>query len=902
MAKIDVEGQLKARFAQPLAPAAARRIVIWNDPAGEFEDAFDGLAERGFDGAGATDAVMPAGEGFARPVRFVEAAEGGMFEVKRLISRGDVVSDMLVYRQRARGDIEGDWLADVELYADHFQADFLSLLADELNAEDSTDVRAALETMRAFFAAKDRVRRFSKCCPAPASGADVELGVLAALLDGASADDATGGFVVRGYLRELLHNGGPAAFEAFAKYGAGDALARWVQRITGFSGALDGATTFAELASHVLLSAASLSIPAAALAGLEGRISLQNAQYCLAVVKDWDRDARFSSEDLFEVCRRVEDECGLTPRFAAAPLADIVECDVFPCINEAILATLFESFAQGADREADARTAVDRRCNLAWHARVACYFEALEAIADMHGFKAAHAQGFHEAQAARVWQAYTQDWWRMDALYRKLCRAAGACRTRGYENLEEPLRAAMQWAEGLYSNWFLAEVNSCWAAAAQQQWLDCGHVEGVDCQRDFYWKVLPSCQGSAKTMVVIISDALRFEVGREVARTLEREKGGMVKLSSMQAAYPSVTEFGMAALLPRRGILLDFETGQVLADGRPTATTEQREAVLRTVRPHARALRADTYLEMSAAERKSLLKEAELVYLYHNVIDATGEKLATENSVFDACSDAVEDVCALAKRVCMDAPGARVAITADHGFLYTRHDLDECERVGKADLPVADTVCGKRHLVVRADDAAEFAGGAGAGAGQALFIRVGMDDVDGGRFVGFTPRGNVRIKRPGGTCRYVHGGVSLQELCVPLVTFWRVGARSKDFQDTRPAMLRVLSPERRITNSLFTVNLIQEEPAVGKVLPCEYELCFADSSGNEVSNVEKAHADKTSDNPQQRVVKAKFTLKGSNFSAKEEYQLVARERQSGQIAWREPYRIEVSFAPLDFGF
>ena len=471
MAKIDVEGQLKARFAQPLAPAAARRIVIWSDPAGEFEDAFDGLAERGFDGAGATDAVMPAGEGFVRPVRFVEAAEGGMFEVKRLISRGDVVSDMLVYRQRARGDIEGDWLADVELYADHFQADFLSLLADELNAEDSTDVRAALETMRAFFAAKDRVRRFSKCCPAPASGADVELGVLAALLDGASADDATGGFVVRGYLRELLHNGGPAAFEAFAKYGAGDALARWVQRITGFSGALDGATTFAELASHVLLSAASLSIPAAALAGLEGRISLQNAQYCLAVVKDWDRDARFSSEDLFEVCRRVEDECGLAARFAAAPLADIVECDVFPCINEAILATLFESFAQGADREADARTAVDRRCNLAWHARVACYFEALEAIADMHGFKAAHAQGFHEAQAARVWQAYTQDWWRMDALYRKLCRAAGACRTRGYENLEEPLRAAMQWAEGLYSNWFLADAVGRSPAAAMVSWL-----------------------------------------------------------------------------------------------------------------------------------------------------------------------------------------------------------------------------------------------------------------------------------------------------------------------------------------------------------------------------------------------------------------------------------------------
>lgn len=898
MAQIDIQAQLKAKFAQPLAPTAVRRIVVWNDPSGEFEGSFDSLVENGFDDAGATDGVMPAREGFARAVRFVKAYDGVMFETKRLIARGDTENDLLVYRQRARGDIEGDWLADVELYADHFQADFLSILADELNAADASDVRAALSAYRSFFAAKTRRRQFSKCCPAPQTGAQVELGVLAALLGGEAPDDARASFVVRGYLAALQRDGAQAA-ELFVKYDAAEALERCVKRLTGFDGALDGRDSFVALASHVLLSAASISIARDQLSGLESHISEANATFCMALVSDWDRDPRFSSEALFEMCRLVENECGLAARFSCAPLDAIVECDVFPCVNEAILASLLTSFAEGADRVCDARKALCRRANLSWYARVACYFEVLAAVAGMREFKTRHAQGFHVALPAEVWNAYVGDWCDMDALYRSLCRAYGACREKGYETLEEPVRSALEWAENLYSGWFLAESNACWTNAAQAQWLDSGCIPGIDRQRDFFWKIMPACKGSAKTMVVIVSDALRFEVGREIADELEREKGGMVKLDSMQATYPSITEFGMAALLPHRGMSLDGETGAVCVDGLPSATTEQREAVLRTASPHARTLRAEKYLDMPAAERKELLKSAEVVYLYHNVIDATGEKLATESSVFDACDDAVRDLVALARRVCIDAPGVHVAITADHGFLYTRHELGECERISKAYVPDNQAICGKRHIVCRDIDPAAI-GGDPEGA---LFIGMNMDNIEGGKYYGFTPRQSVRIKQQGGTCRYVHGGVSLQELCVPLITFWRVGSRSKEFEDTRPATLRVLSDVRRITNSLFGVNFLQEEPAVGKVLPCEYELSFADSSGNEVSDVVKAHADKTSPNPQDRVVQVRFALKGSSFSSKEQYFLVARERETGRIVWKEPYTIEVSFAPSDmFGF
>ena len=178
-----------------------------------------------------------------------------------------------------------------------------------------------------------------------------------------------------------------------------------------------------------------------------------------------------------------------------------------------------------------------------------------------------------------------------------------------------------------------------------------------------------------------------------------------------------------------------------------------------------------------------------------------------------------------------------------------------------------------------------------------------MDALGGGEYVGLAPRQSVRIKRPGGTSRYVHGGVSLQEICVPVVGFRKVNARSKEFEDTQLASLKVLDTTRRITNSLFRVKLIQNEPAVGKVLPCEYELAFTDASGNEISTVVKANADKTSENSQERVLNVQFNLHSDlSFSAKDAYYLVAREKKTGTIAWREEYRIEISFAPIDFGF
>lgn len=898
MSKIDVIDELKQRFLQPLPDFRVRRVVIWHDADGEFAERFEELSREGFDGAGTTDSVMPAQGDFARPVRFMEARDGVMFETKRMIARGDTASDILLYRPCARGSVGGDWLADVELYADHFQADYLSLLADQLGATNPDAVREVLGEHKVFFSAKDRVRKFSACMPAPATKEDIELGMLAATFGGASPNDASASFILRGTCTALLHDGPEELARLLGRYDAQGCLASFIARRTGFTGPLTERDSLEHLAAHVLLTAASYQNPAA-MHGLESHIAAGYEPYCMTAVREWMQQGKDAVADLFEICSIVEDSCGLRARLKELSLESSLQVDIFPCVNEVLVAGLLESFAQGADRVADAREVLEARRGLAWYGRLDCYFDILSAITDMRAFQQEHASGFHVAYAKDAWDAYTQNWWRMDAAYRHLCCAYERCKLKGVEALEAAVHAVMKWAEGLYRNWYLVQSNACWTSAASAQWRDCGYVEGVDRQDEFYWKTLPAHAGAAKTCVVLISDALRYEVAQEVAQAFERERGGSVASGSMQALFPSITEMGMAALLPHQGLTLDWDAATVAADGMPTVSTPQREAVLQKVEPTARAMRAEAYLELSAPERRALLKESKLVYLYHNKIDAAGEKMATESDVFKACEDTVEELVSITRRVCLDASSARVVITADHGFLYTAQELEEHQFLIKADLPDDPFLFGKRHVVLRhgedtalPDDIRE------------QFIVMNMDGLGLGRYVGLSPRETMHFKRPGGTHRYVHGGASLQELCVPVIGYRRLSASSKEFEDTQKATLRVLSESRRITSMLFGVSLLQNEAACGKTLPCSYELSMTDASGNAVSDVVTVAADRQSENPQERVIKIRLSLKTEcAFSSKEPYFLVARDAQTGAIVWREEYKIDIAFASgVDFGF
>lgn len=954
MPQINVVKQLLGRFEQPFSSCSVRRIVIWHDPAGEFADAFAELAANGFDGESEEAAPAKEGEGaipaagcasaaaggdgssddasavgasetsvsesggwlnavhvadeLERPVRFVEAADGCLFNTKRLLYREDTQNDILLYRRRARGELEGDWLADVELYAEHFQADYVSLLIDELGVSDTDEVREALRMYKTFFNAAPRRRKFAALAAGAATRDAVEAGILAVL---AGAERPTVEDVTRG-LAMALADDEPGTLARLRKMGAQDAFARFLQTRIGFdvgtavegdaafadgeasfaNGAADGSQLADDIVAHLLVSAASCTLPPEVFAGLDRFLSPEHARFCLTIVHSWMAAGDAARADLLEMAQQVEERCGLASRLEGVSREALVRTDVLPCVDEVLLSNLMGQLAQGLDCCDEASRVIAQRRSTVFGERLAPYYDALSAAVEAQRFHRAHAGEYHLASAVDVWKAYTSEWYVMDTHYRRFCCAFEECLVDANPSLEDATKGLADYVDGIYAD-FLTRSNECWANAAEAAWAQTGWVEGITRQRRFYDDVvLSELAGSARRVVVAVSDALRYEVAAELRDRLERETKGNAELGAMQGMFPSTTPFGMAALLPRARMQLSETDLAVLVDGMPTATTAEREAVLRKRNPNSRAIKYVDLQRMKRAERKSLAEDAQVIYVYHNAVDAAGEGAHGEREVFEACEDALQELVALAKIAVNDLGASRMVVTSDHGFLCTRKPLREADHVSATDMEGTAALLGRRYAVLAGEASSD------------LLIRMNMDDVGGGSYTGLSPRSCLRIKRPGPGENYVHGGVSLQELAVPVVRFRNAKAGSKGYTEAKKAQVALLGTNRRITSNLFSLDLYQTEAVAGKVAPETYELALVDEAGNEVSDVQTVVADWAAPHAEDRRIRVNFALRaGVAFSERATYYLVARVKSSRRIAWREEFRVMVAFNMMDdFGF
>ena len=877
MSEIDTIERLRAALTEPLGPCEQRRVLVWHDPDGEFSEELGEVRDN-------PSLVACAG----CPLRVVDARELGSFELKRLVSRGDTEDDLLLYANwpydLSRHALEDDWIADVELWCDHFQADWLSLLCSEMGAEGFA--RAGFENFKSFFGAKTRRERFRKLVPHATSTAEVALGVIACCLHA----EGTGlSQISLALLRETRAGGLP---EELGKYGADSALASLLKARLGYESALDDPDA---LASAVAISALSCTLLQGMPGTLQGLVLKGHEEECLSLWREWVSEA--GEQEMLPVARDVEDVNGIPGALVGLDVSDLGESDVLPCTGELAVANIMQSLSEGADRSQEATGLVARRRDLSWYGEAAEFCDSLEAAARMRSFQARNAGGFHLPAATDVWEAYVSDWSSVDSDYRHLVSAADDAE-RNHPDAPDGLRDALEslcdWAEDFYQNWFLRGVNDCWVQSAESQWADGGSVRGVPREGNFWDDVVTRELSGVSRVVVVISDAMRYEVGAELAERLSSETKGTVLLESMQAAFPSVTEFGMASLLPHSELELP-EGAKIgpLAEGLNTNGTENRQAVLQRREPTARAIQAQEFLKARRKERREMLGDAKVTYIYHNVIDTTGEGFPTEDKVLGACSDAIDELVSVVKVLMNDLRVNRVIVTADHGFLYTRRPLPESQKMAFAEVvDSSDVVFADRRAVITRKEPE----------GNTL-VRVRLEYKSNIPLFGSAPRQCVRIRQRGAGDRYVHGGVSLQELCVPVLSVRFSDNRLRSRVEQEPARLALLSTDRRVTSAVFRVELRQPEPVGGKVLAAEYDLVLEDASGSAVSDVRRASAASGDPDDRARVTRVQLALKpGVEYSPRDPYYLVCRDA-SGSVAWREEFHVEVAIAPLDdFGF
>ena len=362
----------------------------------------------------------------------------------------------------------------------------------------------------------------------------------------------------------------------------------------------------------------------------------------------------------------------------------------------------------------------------------------------------------------------------------------------------------------------------------------------------------------------------------------------------MQAIFPTITKFGMAALLPHKELSAQVRNEKltVLADGSLTESN-YRDKILKAAAPESVALKYDAIIKAKRSERSEWVKGKDVVYIYHDTIDEASHNADT--AVFPACNDAIEEIKNLIRIIVNDFGGANILVTADHGFLYTYSPLSEDEKVDKTNFNSQDVEYGRRYAIMK------------KGASPDYLMPVKF--LDGKtEFDAFAPRENTRIKMNGGGMNFVHGGVSLQEMVVPVIEYHFLRNASKEYRrnkqkyDTKPVTVNLLTSSRKISNMIFSLNFYQKEAVSGNREAATYILYFADASGKQISDTQKIIADKTAASSQERTFRCTFNLKPLSYNNTETYYLIIADESGLGIPQKEEFQIDIAFAVDEFNF
>jgi hypothetical protein len=347
--------------------------------------------------------------------------------------------------------------------------------------------------------------------------------------------------------------------------------------------------------------------------------------------------------------------------------------------------------------------------------------------------------------------------------------------------------------------------------------------------------------------VVIISDALRYEAGAELAEMVGTINRVSVTCEHMAATMPTVTAVGMNALLPHDTLQM-VPGGAVQVDGSTISGIPGRsEHLAKYVNAHFPGKRAGAFwardiAELSAPAAREQLNGMDLVYLYSNGIDAAADNAKTETELPAAVEKEIERLTALVKKVVNQLNRTHIVITADHGFLYQSREPDATQLIA-AETP-EDGSRERRYIVGGKTPPDHFS--------TVIDSQYGIDSAVPIHFA----EGMYRIRKQGSGIRYVHGGVSLQELIVPVI---RIHAgRSDDVRDVGVSIMKAASTV--ITTPEYTVNFFQDEAVSDKWRPATLRGFFRASDGAVLSDTAEITFDSADENAQNRGRAATFVF------------------------------------------
>ncbi|OWT33739.1 TIGR02687 family protein [Methanobrevibacter sp. 87.7] len=348
-------------------------------------------------------------------------------------------------------------------------------------------------------------------------------------------------------------------------------------------------------------------------------------------------------------------------------------------------------------------------------------------------------------------------------------------------------------------------------------------------------------------------------------------------IEPMLSTIPSYTALGMASLLPHTN--LKYDDKNILVDGQSSLSTNDRDKILKKYQSNAVAVQYDEIKSFKIQELREKYNDVNLIYIYHNQIDARGDNNKTEDEVFMATGEAIHEIKNLITKLTNSRLFSNFFVTADHGFIYKRDKLEESSKV---DLSTVDSFYkNKRFLLTYSPIEIDAC------------ISFPLNYINNNDVYVTTPIGSGIFKIGGSGQNYVHGGASLEECMIPLLKVKTSTRSSSKMQNT--VDLQLMSTNNKITNNICVFTFYQSENISSTVTPLEAKIYFEDENGEKISNEVIIYANKNTDSAEDREFKEKFTLMQKEYSKDKKYFMVIKDVKTNMEIKREEFIIDIAF-------
>jgi len=804
-------------------------------------------------------------------VTLLDMSGVSVFETKKLIELDEPYNQFLLYFPYAEPEAERDWLLDIRLYSEQFFADASSMLLNELGIPKMA-LRGHIRLRESFFTNKLRLEGLQRFVTEDESEASLDRKMMAVVTkaDSASLTDIIFQ-LVKSYSKALLSESDDVELILQCeKFGLLDSLWQELESQFSYETAQPSIEDFVlklfctEFWSQVDADDRDWLLNNVLKTG-SGRAT------ALAFMTGW-RDSRSFAESHDVISKIVAQQLEVDSRCQSYHPVQMMECDTFEVVEQMIIRGLVGDLLDSShklDRVQFDRL-LSRRLVSHWclsRKEYTAIYEALRNAEQLFYLRQQFVDGFHYDSSQSMYESYVNELYLFDQAYRLFNEHVASVLSKG----ADILRQLDDEIENLYTHWYLYELGLGWDRLLEsEQLMEKWKIAGVPLQYRFYESQVEARLRSKQTkrMFVIISDALRYEVAQELTLSINGEKRFKAEITTQLGVLPSYTQLGMAALLPHKNLSYEIQQGStVYADGQSTQGLENRNTILDKVT--GMAVSSKELMSWSNQEGRDKVKDARVVYIYHDTIDAMGDKLSTEEKTFEACRAAIEELKDLVGRIINRLNGSRVLVTADHGFLFQQKALTKADKTVLPTKPVGTIEAKKRYIIgesLSADDS--------CWKGRIADTANGSGDTE-----LLIPKGAQRFHFIGGA-RFVHGGAMLQEVCVPMIAISALRGEKMVQHEKQPVGVVVKTQPIKIVNNIDKISFIQTEPVGDRFVARQLDVYIIDNQGQEVSSREGIKFDSQSQSMDERSRDVRLKLIGSQFERHASYSLVLENTET----------------------